>query len=641
MLLKPANIKSPQAVAIIQQMRLSRHVIRGDRAAYEEATAKLRATFEAIAMFVLQAVLSAVLTPAAMALFRVAQGTAQAALMANRIRKFVATVTAGTAANIGSKVAVTGDYSVAQLKDALLSNIAGPLGAGGANKLLASEMLGPVAKGLVARLGPKASAELREFAKNIASMEASAAATGQSLTENLTIQGMLKEHFMSRGGELIGAATTKAAGLDAPAPVPDAGTPATGGETIPSEGAAPPPATDPTPTAKLPGTTEPLSGAGPLPSPGGASPTGGEPTTGATPRGPDTGAILTHGGPGLGSAVSSRPPSGEAPRSGAKEGTSWQPANKDNDVEALKLYRSQLDADPSREVALIYNHDVKEWAVVQGGPDKVSLGQVLARLGWNPRSTTAARHSHTSGALKGALAELTHLPSGRGFDLDVVRGDSYKGPETEANQWHTIDIMVDGKPDKTWVVYSRKTGEWTVDYPDKSERGGRGQKTFSTTEDYNVWFKARFDTDPRYQTRGGAPETLPADELTLESDIERLARLKEQVDALAEGRGLTESPTGKWQAGQSRKQLAEAQEVLGSESGDAKGREASVVTIIEQSVAATRALHTARGEPLSGERLAGFCGDHRDVTADSILSLVGDSAVPIVVERVQPVPAKV
>jgi hypothetical protein len=257
-ILKPANVGSDAARAIVQEMRLARHVIRGDRAAYEEATAALRATFEAIASFVLQAALTAVLTPAAAALFRVAKG-AEAALLLNRVRQFAATVTAGTAATIGTTVVVTGDYSLAQLKNDLLSGMAGPLGAGGVNKLLASEMLGPVARGLVDRLGPKASAELREFAKNFGSMEASAAATGESLTDNLSLQNLLWEQLKAKGGEHITAGTTRVLGLDAPAPVPQTGKEGAGGEAttapVPEQASAQPPA----------GTTEPMSGAAHVP----------------------------------------------------------------------------------------------------------------------------------------------------------------------------------------------------------------------------------------------------------------------------------------------------------------------------------------------------------------------------------------
>lgn len=782
--LYPQEVESPAVQKLVQDMRLARHTIRGDRAAYEEATAKLRATFEAIAMFVLQAVLTAVLTPAAAALFRAAQlargaqsamllaRMGDAAVRAEKIVKFATTVTAGTAANIGSTVAVTGDYSVAQLKNALLSGLAGPLGAGGMNKLLAAEMLGPVAKGLVARLGPKASAELREFAKNIASMEASAAATGESLTANLTLQGMLKEHFLSRGGEVIGAGVTKVTGLGEQAPGTGTETPPpTGGETAgagipaPTETTTAGAPTSPETATTVPeGTTPPAqeggggaSGRGPgddggggssgrlpprpLPQmspprpprvvtevitdparaaeifrvqarngnpvlkaignrevllrewrdanrnnlqynqqyidnpplawvdhegnividkrrvdpskPGGVPGTGGEvppgggtgaapPAADGAPRGPEGADTMPQpGGPDLASGAPVRPPAGGTSRGGAVEGQSWHPANKGSDVEAQQLYDRQRQADPDREVALIYNHDKNEWAIVQGGPNTVHLDPVLARLGWDRKSTVVARHSHPAGKLQGVLAELTHLPSGRGFDLDVVRKDSYKGPAGDGDQWHAIDIMVDGKPDKTWVVYSRKageTGEWTVDFPDKSQRGGRGQETFATTEDYHAWFKRRFGIEVRYNPRGGAPETLPPDQLTIENDIERLARLNEQVAGLAEGKGLTEGPTGEWQAGQARAQMAEAQGALkgdSGDSGDAAVRERSVVTIIEQSVAATRAMHSGNQEPLTGERLAGLCGNQRDVTADSILSLVGDSAVPIVVERVQ------
>ena len=65
-----AAMRSRDAKVLIRDMHFARATIRGDRAGYEKATAELRATFQAIASFVLQAVLTAVLTPAAAALFR-------------------------------------------------------------------------------------------------------------------------------------------------------------------------------------------------------------------------------------------------------------------------------------------------------------------------------------------------------------------------------------------------------------------------------------------------------------------------------------------------------------------------------------------------------------------------------------------
>ncbi|MEX0782760.1 MAG: hypothetical protein WD557_08925 [Dehalococcoidia bacterium] len=237
-ILYPDDIKSPEALRLIHEMRLARHTIRGDRAAYEEATAKLRATFEAIASFVIQAALSAVLTPAAAALFRVAKGTHAALTLGNQVRKFAAALAASTGSNIGSTIAVTGDYSLAQLKTALAGGAAGQFGG-----LAFDKVLGRVAKGLADQKNWSLSVELREFAKNTVSTETSLWTEGKSLLEDPSITRLLTEHLQGRGGELITAGVTKVGGLEGPA---DGGTetaPPAGGESTTGAGGGTPPAT--------------------------------------------------------------------------------------------------------------------------------------------------------------------------------------------------------------------------------------------------------------------------------------------------------------------------------------------------------------------------------------------------------------
>ena len=768
--LYPQDLHSPEALDLIHRMRLARHTIRGDRAAYEEATAKLRATFEAIASFVLQAALSAVLTPAAAALFRVAKGTHAALTLGNQVRKFAATLAASTGSNIGSTIAVTGDYSVAQLKSALAGGAAGQFGG-----LAFDKVLGRVAKGLAEQKAWNLSVELRDFAKNTVSTEASLWTEGKSLLEDPSLTRLLTEHFQGRAGELITAGTTQLMpGLDGP---PAAGgtesSPPSGGETTTGEGSKSPPTGEAAPVpgadGTTPETTSPPETASTVPDatpptqeeagsvglgggggrgPGGdgggggssgrlpprplpqmppsrpvrvpsaitdprvaaeafrvqarngnpvvkaignravllrewrdanrnnrqyepgyidnpppawtdhegnividksrvdpSSPDGvpGTPST-AVHGGDGDGAATKPGGPEMGSAASAKSPAGGTAQSGALEGTVWQAGNKDSEAEAFKLYRRQVAADPGREVAMIYNHDVKQWAIVQGGPDSVPLNEVLARLGWDRKSTSAGRHSHPDGVLAGQTAELNHLPSGRGYDLDVVRGDSYKGPATEANQWHAIDIMIDGKPDRTWVVYSRKTGEWTVDFPDKGERGGRGQKSFSTTAEYNAWYKDRFGVEPRHNpTSAGGPGTTAAAEPGAARDVEQLARLNTEVASLAQGEGVPPIPTQEGLA-QSQIRIDIAQEILADPAATPESRRMALEAIVQRAIEDFRAKQLAEGEvephpegaaPLSAEGLADYCGTGRDITADSILSLVGTSSRLIVVERVQ------
>ena len=73
----------------LRQMRLWRATIRGDRAGYEKANAELRATFEAVAAFALQVALTALLTPAAAAIFRGAEGALAAARAVKMVRGII------------------------------------------------------------------------------------------------------------------------------------------------------------------------------------------------------------------------------------------------------------------------------------------------------------------------------------------------------------------------------------------------------------------------------------------------------------------------------------------------------------------------------------------------------------------------
>src|SRR5262249_13620940 len=105
----PQWTKTGEAHEILQKMRLARATIRGDRKAYEKATAELRATFQAIASFVLQAALTAVLGP--IAELALIGELAEGASVALRVAKLAQTAAVGTASTIGANMAVYGsDY---------------------------------------------------------------------------------------------------------------------------------------------------------------------------------------------------------------------------------------------------------------------------------------------------------------------------------------------------------------------------------------------------------------------------------------------------------------------------------------------------------------------------------------------------
>ena len=92
-------MRSRDAKLLIREMHFARATIRGDRAGYEKATAELRATFQAIASFVLQAVLTAVLSPAAAALFRGISAAAAATRYGIWLKNTVVSMSSAIAAN--------------------------------------------------------------------------------------------------------------------------------------------------------------------------------------------------------------------------------------------------------------------------------------------------------------------------------------------------------------------------------------------------------------------------------------------------------------------------------------------------------------------------------------------------------------
>jgi hypothetical protein len=261
----PKWADSTKAHGIVQQMRLARATIRGDRAAYEKATAELRATFEAVAAFALQAALTAVLGP--LAELALVGELGEGATLALRAAKVAQDAIVGTASTIGANLAVYGsDYSLAMFEADLRGGMGGALG---------PALVGPCAKGLVSQLGPKLSGEIIKasetvvgkeivgLGKTVAGMETGAWAQGESA--NLSVIGVSEAHGMAKGGEFISKPIKSRvekrlgvgphpAGGGAPEPTPSAALPtAPAAETALPAGeraaAAEPPVSEPAPTA--------------------------------------------------------------------------------------------------------------------------------------------------------------------------------------------------------------------------------------------------------------------------------------------------------------------------------------------------------------------------------------------------------
>lgn len=214
----------------LHQMRLWRATIRGDRAGYEKANAELRATFEAVAAFALQVALTALLTPAAAAILRLAEG-AEAAAMAARAVKLARGLIVNTVSTVAANAAVQDHYGAASLEHDLLGGLGSVIGSSTVGKL--SGLLG---NRFVTSLTGK---EVISAASTLAGIEATAALEGRSLTADLSVRNFLLTHGQGK----IAHAVTEAVAPEGKAKRPGAAT-----EPAPAEraGVAEPTTTEPT-----------------------------------------------------------------------------------------------------------------------------------------------------------------------------------------------------------------------------------------------------------------------------------------------------------------------------------------------------------------------------------------------------------
>ena len=301
----PEDAESAEAHELLQTIRLARATIRGDRVGYEKATAALREKFRAVASFVLQAVLTAVLTPAAAALF-----AARSLTLGLQVVRWAANATVSVASTVGANAVVYGrDYSWSQFKRDVSGGYMGAIGGTALEKVV-----GGATKGLAARLGGTTPPEILKMANTLGGMELQAVAEGKSLTEDLSFQNFVEQHLMGKAAETVTAGATKVMGLEPtppPGPRPEegrppageeprvraaggepgAGTP-TGGRAGEEPGAAPRGGEDVEAPARVPMALEPESGGSKARRAAGGEPGAGTPTgrpageePGAAPRG--------------------------------------------------------------------------------------------------------------------------------------------------------------------------------------------------------------------------------------------------------------------------------------------------------------------------------------------------------------------
>jgi hypothetical protein len=194
----PTATRSREAKLLIRDMHFARATIRGDRAGYEKATAELRATFQAIASFVLQAVLTAVLSPAAAALFRGISAAAAATRYGIWLKNTVVSISSTIAAN---KSVYGNQYT----KEMLFADLRGGLG-GAIGSAAVGKLVDPIAGRLQARLGKEMAGEFIEGAKMYGGMQTTAVLEGEGL---VSFDTFAKEHFLGKVGEKITHVTGK------------------------------------------------------------------------------------------------------------------------------------------------------------------------------------------------------------------------------------------------------------------------------------------------------------------------------------------------------------------------------------------------------------------------------------------------
>lgn len=315
-------------------------------------------------------------------------------------------------------------------------------------------------------------------------------------------------------GTLIGGGGGLYGGLASPLPGASVGTPAA-------------PEVLPAPSAIAAGTGAPEAvPVAPVPGLGSATPTIAEPQ-GGSPRSPDSDGDAV---PVSESDIISETSAGSTSR----REVGHSEVLGDNEVDAWRAYQKWRADDPSREVALIYNHAQKQWAVVQGSANNVDTIGAAQALGWNPGETSVSgRHNHPAGP-SGVTPTANLHPSGRFRDMDMIRSDASKSEH--GSQWSAIDVTTVHGADSVYVFYDRKSNRFTVRSPEPSAGPGQYQwHSFPNVEAYHAWYRNRFGHDP-------SPVSFGSGEGSGSLSAGSAVRTSSRGDVIDEG-GTIERPT--------------------------------------------------------------------------------------------------
>ncbi len=353
------------------------------------------------------------------------------------------------------------------------------------------------------------------------------------------------------------------------------------------------------------------------------------PEAGAAERGGPTTAATTGRGqfaaPGEGGGRGAEPP--------ARKPGSVLVAR--NAVDAMRIYKQWRAESPGHECALLYNRLTGEWAIVQGLGKNVNADPALATLEWQAADVTGARHSHQLESVDGSERQ----PSGRRGDISEIELDALGEPDGKV--WHIIDIdLPGGGTERTSIAYDARTRAFTVDYVDPAAPGGRSRRAFEDLDHYHSWFVDRYGYDP-IGTGGLASPGGPS------GSAHDTGTVPAELAALAKGEDLASIPDQE-SHGASMERVAEAQRTLSSRTSKPAERAAALRTVLERTVAETRAyirannVGSAELRPgaaseirLTPDVLRGACGMGADISSDLLASRLASSVDTATIDRVQ------
>jgi hypothetical protein len=501
--------------AALRQLRNAREAMTGDKSAYVAETDAIRAS-----------IANAIATAVDIAL----------TIMMPETAGFVSKMVASLAANIGSKLLVLQDkYSPDMLKADLIGAVVS-MGVASPSKLAgeeATKLVGSKLAGAAEQYGWKVSAEMKALAPgltklggNIVSNAATTAETnialGKSWDDDLlssTATGVVKGYGTDFGRTVVhgtGTATASSQGGEQAAPRGEEGGPARPGEELepaagtrpaeePAVTAAPAPSAQDAdihtrPTRELEAVKAPDEEANPgAPS----SADDGAPPPERTPMAlPEDGKKNdfeteepTQEGPSM--TWRDEPTAVHDTRAQRQRavGDCDQPMDVHDPIEAYRMYQAWRRDGSGREVSLIYNFMLDEWAVVQGERSTVDVNAAYKRLGWKPEESVLERHPHPARE-EGVTPEANLHASGVREDFGVYEKDAAK---REGTHLSAIDVVVlrDGQPvaDRVLVSYDTASKTWKTNSP-LPKVAGREVNVFSSYKQYHEWFFGRFGTEP-------------------------------------------------------------------------------------------------------------------------------------------------